>query len=41
MFGQKMALKTKDAQFLTAPNQVVPQDLKKSFDEAHFDAKIF
>ena len=34
-----MSLKTENTQFLTALNQVVLQDIKKSFEGAHLDAK--
>ena len=41
IFGKKLTLKTENAHFLTAPNQVALQDIKKSFEEAHLDAKIY
>ena len=37
--AKKLTLKIENAHFLTAPNQVVLQDIKKSFEEAHLDAK--
>ena len=40
-FGLKIVLKTENTQFLTALNQVVLQDIKKSFEEAHLVAKIY
>ena len=36
-----MILKTEIIPFLTVLNQVVLQNVKKSFEEAHFDAKIY
>ena len=41
IFGLKMTSKTENTQFEAALNQVVLQDIKKSFTEAHFDAKIY
>ena len=40
-FGQKLTVKTKNTQSLTVFNQVVTQDIKKSFEEAHLDAKMY
>ena len=34
-------LKTENAQFLKALNQVVLENIKKSLEEAHLDAKIY
>ena len=39
--AKKLSLKTENTQFLTALYQVVLQDIKKSFEEAHLDAKIY
>ena len=36
---KKLTLKAENAQFLTELNQVVSQDLKKPFEEAHLDVK--
>ena len=36
-----MTVKTKNTQSLTVFNQVVTQDIKKSFEEAHLDAKMY
>ena len=40
IFAKKLTLKTENGQFVSAVNQFVIQDIKKSFEEAHFDAKI-
>ena len=37
----KLALKTKNSCFLTALNQNILQDVKKSFDDVHLDAKFY
>ena len=34
-------IKIENIQFLTPLNQVVLQDIKKSLEEAHLDAKIY
>ena len=34
-------LKSENVQFLTSPPQVVLQDMKKSFEGAHWDAKNY
>ena len=36
-----MNLKTENISFLTALNQVVLQGIKKFFEEAHLDTKIY
>ena len=42
IFGiKKLTLKTENAQFLTAPNQVVLQNIKKSFEESHLETKAY
>ena len=41
IFGLKIVKKSENTQFLTALNQVVLQGIKKSFEEAHLDAKIY
>ena len=40
IFGQKINFENENTQFLTAPKQVVLQDIK-SFEEAHLDAKMY
>ena len=37
---KELTLKTENAPFLTALNQVVLQNIKRYFEEAHLDAKI-
>ena len=39
--SEKNFIQLKCAQFLTAQTQVVLQDLKKSFEDVHFDAKTY
>ena len=42
MFGLKdINFKNENAQFLLASNQVVLQEIKKSFEEAHLGAKNY
>ena len=41
IFAKRLILKTENTHFLTAPNQVVLQDIKKFFKEAHLDAKMY
>ena len=41
IFGLKMSLKTENTQFLTALNQIVLQDIKKHFEDAQCDEKVY
>ena len=41
IFDQEMTAKIENIPFLTALNQVILQDIKKSFEKAHLNAKMY
>ena len=41
ILGSKLTLKTENLESLTTQNQVLLQDIKKSFEGVHLDAKTY